>query len=260
LSEEASDSDSTPISSSFSSTNEEVEVLFENPRLLVVFKPRGLMVHANIHEPGAPTLENILSGRFHQKIHGVHRLDRGTSGLMVYAKDKETCGQLSEQFAQRQVSKVYKAILTREITETEEVDSPLRNKPKHRAVPARTTINPLRCSPGLTLEGYDGEVIFTEAALTLHTGRNHQARKHSRKIGAPILGDNQYGFTGLNRAWQMAGHSKGFYLLAWKLEFQDPGTGEAFSFTAEEPKYYQEAIEKLFFPRNSSAEFKLQPN
>jgi 23S rRNA-/tRNA-specific pseudouridylate synthase len=224
----------------------QVQILYENPKLLVVFKPRGLMVHPNTHEPGAPNLEGILSGRLHQKIHGIHRLDRGTAGLMVYAKDKETCTAVSEQFAHRQVTKVYKAILSREIPEEILVDSPLRNKPKHRAVPASTTIQPLRVSQAMSIEGYEGKITFTEASLALHTGRNHQARKHSRKIGAPILGDNQYGFTGLNRAWQAAGWPKGFYLLAWKLAFQDPETGEDLSFTSEEPAYYRQAIERLF--------------
>jgi tRNA pseudouridine65 synthase len=102
----------------------QVQILYENPKLLVVFKPRGLMVHPNTHEPGAPNLEGILSGRLHQKIHGIHRLDRGTAGLMVYAKDKETCTAVSEQFAHRQVTKVYKAILSREIPEEILVDSP----------------------------------------------------------------------------------------------------------------------------------------
>jgi 23S rRNA-/tRNA-specific pseudouridylate synthase len=228
----------------------QIHIPFENDRLLVVFKPRGLMVHPNAHEPGAPNLEGILSGRQHQKIYGIHRLDRGTSGLMVYAKDKETSAALSEQFVQRQVSKVYKAILSREITEEILVDSPLRNKPKHRAVPASTTIQPLRVSRAMRIEGYEGEITFTEASLTLHTGRNHQARKHSRKIGAPILGDNQYGFTGLNRAWQSAGWPKGFYLLSWKLSFKDPETSEKLSFQTEEPEYYRDAVERLFGNQN----------
>jgi hypothetical protein len=135
----------------------QVQILYENPKLLVVFKPRGLMVHPNTHEPGAPNLEGILSGRLHQKIHGIHRLDRGTAGLMVYAKDKETCTAVSEQFAHRQVTKVYKAILSREIPEEILVDSPLRNKPKHRAVPASTTIQPLRVSQAMSIEGYEGK-------------------------------------------------------------------------------------------------------
>jgi tRNA pseudouridine32 synthase/23S rRNA pseudouridine746 synthase len=161
-----------------------------------------------------------------QTIWAVHRLDQDTSGLMVFARDRETYRQLSAQFQQRQVHKIYEAVLSGTISETQGViDLPLWSDPNDRPYqkvdwqqgkPSRTHFQTLATTSNTT------RIEFVPV-----TGRTHQLRVHAAiGLGAPILGDRLYGnFADVDR----------LHLHARQLQFTHPHLGRLVSWQTETP-------------------------
>ncbi|MBQ7169471.1 MAG: RluA family pseudouridine synthase [Synergistaceae bacterium] len=205
----------------------EFEVVYEDEYIFVINKPSGLVVHP---APGSwrNTLVNGLVYRYPEmrelpnwlRPGIVHRLDGGTSGLMVVARTQKVTLALINMFKERTVHKHYIA-LAHGVPEKREgiLSGPI----------ARDPANPLRMmvaeggKPSLTgykvLWSIDG---ISLAECELFTGRTHQIRVHMSALGCPLVGDKLYGANdeGLRRV----------YLHSWKLEFSHPVTGEAMKF------------------------------
>src|SRR5436309_10863264 len=174
-------------------------LLYQDPDLIVVDKPAGMVVHpAAGHASG--TLVNALlhhvgdlSGIGGEKRPGiVHRLDRGTSGLMVVAKHDAAHDELSRQFRDREVEKEYIALVWGTVQAGRRIDAPIgrdpvdRKKMSARARRSRSAVTRIvraePLNPAVTL-----------ARIAIHTGRTHQVRVHLSGIGHPIVGDALYG-------------------------------------------------------------------
>lgn len=234
-----------------------VEVLYEDEHLVVVSKPRGLVVHP---APGHPsgTLVNALLHRCRDLsgIGGVlrpgivHRLDKDTSGLMVVAKHDSSHRSLQNQFRGRTVSKVYLAVVLGQLVGEGSVERPVGRHPVHRkkmAVdvpagrPARTSWRVLQSLAGAT----------TLLEVTIETGRTHQIRVHLASLGHPLVGDSVYG--GTKRARGVADPRLRRRLLeeqtqalhAWRLSFRHPTTGEMLDFVANPPRDLDQLISDL---------------
>jgi 23S rRNA pseudouridine1911/1915/1917 synthase len=174
-------------------------ILFEDPCLLVIDKPPGIAVH-----PGAGrtsgTLVNALLHHVRDlsAIGGVlrpgivHRLDRGTSGLLVVAKDDETHRALSHQFSSRLVKKEYLAIVLGEPKrQTGVIDTPIGRDPVHRQrMSTRAARGRTARSEYVVVEPLPGAALLR---VRIQTGRTHQIRVHLASIGHPVLGDTLYG-------------------------------------------------------------------
>ncbi len=176
-----------------------VPIVYQDPDILVVDKPAGMVVHpAAGHASG--TLVNALlhhvddlSGIGGEKRPGIgHRLDRGTSGLMVVAKHDAAHQELARQFHDREVEKEYVALVWGVVQAGRRIEEPIgrdpgnRKKMSNRARRSReaTTriVRVFHVNPALTL-----------AQIAIHTGRTHQIRVHLSGIGHPIVGDALYG-------------------------------------------------------------------
>lgn len=222
-----------------------LEVLFEDEHIVVLSKPAGIAVH-----PGAGrssgTLANHLLAAYPEmaQVGGpgrpgiVHRLDLGTTGVLVAARTRSAHQALSEAFAERRVQKRYLAIVFGAPKESEgTITAPIARHPERRKEMA-VLLNGRHAETGYRVLATAAGVSLLELAPV--TGRTHQIRVHCKHIGHPIVGDPVYGearWRGLEKARQKP--SKDFArsaLHAWCLELPHPETGEPCRFEAEVPR------------------------
>lgn len=175
-----------------------LDVLHDDPDLIVVNKPAGMVVHpAAGHADG--TLVNALlhhvrdlsgiGGELRPGI--VHRLDRGTSGLMVVAKHDGAHAELARQFADREVEKEYVALVWGLVQQGRRIDLPIGRDPMDRKrISVRSRRTREAVTRVVTAEPLDGVTLVRAAILT---GRTHQIRVHLSAIGHPVVGDSVYG-------------------------------------------------------------------
>src|SRR5262245_45119142 len=218
-----------------------LQILSEDEDLIVINKPAGLVVH-----PGAGhrehTLVNALlnhctalSGIGGQERPGiVHRLDKETSGCLVVAKNDSTHRDVSRQFAERTVEKVYLAVVAGKLRKVAGlIEERIGRHPVHRQ---RMTASASRGRAAKT--EYRVVRSSEDASLIecrLHSGRTHQIRVHLHHLGHPVLGDNVY-------APHLAGDFSRQMLHAWKLGFHHPRIQEWKSFEAPLPDDFADAI------------------
>lgn len=219
-----------------------IDILYEDSDLAVINKPAGMVVHpAAGHASG--TLVNALlhhvddlsgiGGEMRPGI--VHRLDRGTSGVMVVAKHDAAHQELSRQFHDREVEKEYIALVWGGVQAGRRIDAAIGRDPSNRqkmsararrAREAVTRITRAHSFKGLTL-----------VHVAIHTGRTHQIRVHLSAIGHPVVGDSLYG--GVHR--RVAGDIRAVqrlerpFLHAWRLAFTHPSDGRRLEFQAPLP-------------------------
>jgi 23S rRNA pseudouridine1911/1915/1917 synthase len=241
-----------PVESAVRGEEIPIEILYQDPDLAVLNKPAGMVVHpAAGHDSG--TLVNALlhqmddlSGIGGERRPGiVHRLDRGTSGVMVVAKNDAAHHELARQFHDREVEKEYIALVWGVVQAGRRIDAAIgrdpanRQKMSSRAKHAReavTRITRAHHLPGLTL-----------CQVAIHTGRTHQIRVHLSAIGHPIVGDALYG--GVHR--RVAGDIRAVqrlvrpFLHAVRLKFAHPRDERPMEFIAPLPDDLRDVLEDL---------------
>lgn len=227
-------------------------VLHDDPDIAVVDKPAGMVVHpAAGHDRG--TLVNALlhhvtglSGIGGVQRPGiVHRLDRGTSGLMVVAKHDAAHAELSRQFADREVDKAYLGLAWGLLNAGRRIDAPLGRDPVHRR---RISTRARRARSAVTrITGAERLRGLTLVTIAIATGRTHQIRVHLASIGHPIVGDALYG--GVRR--RLAADHRALaslerpFLHAWRLAFDHPRDGRRVAFETPLPEDLQAVVDAL---------------
>lgn len=205
---------------------DELRILYTDDDIAIIDKPGGLIVHPNKYARREPNLVNIVGGRLQRRIYTVHRLDRGTSGLMLFTLSSEAAGELSRQFRSRAVEKDYIAVVRGHPPAEGTIDKPLRHeKGDEEERTAETRFERLATSDLDIPVGPYETAWFALVRLKLVTGRPHQARRHLRSITHPVIGDQRHGDRENNRyLWERLG---GRYMLlrALRLAFDHPGTG-----------------------------------
>jgi 23S rRNA pseudouridine1911/1915/1917 synthase len=238
-----------------------IHIVYEDRDLVVVDKPAGMVVHpAAGHADG--TLVNALlhhvgdlSGIGGEKRPGiVHRLDRGTSGLMLVAKHDAAHEELSRQFREREVDKSYLALVWGEVHAGRRIDVPIGRDPGNRkkmsaASADRESRRSRRSREAVTRIAsaeHFGRVL-TLARVAILTGRTHQIRVHLSAIGHPVVGDALYG--GVHR--RVLGDIRAVtrlerpFLHAATLAFKHPSDGRPMAFESELPDDLQRVIDEL---------------
>ena len=172
-------------------------VLFENDDVLVVDKPEGLVVIPQ-RDRAAGSLVESLSAHRGEKLYVVHRIDKDTSGVIVFAKDAQTHRHLNRQFEARVVEKAYLALVHGVMAD----DTGLIDEPLRQFGSGRVAVDPERGKPSLT----EFRVLERFASHTLveaypKTGRRHQIRVHLYSLGHPIVGDSLYGDKTIQRTY-----------------------------------------------------------
>ncbi len=230
-----------------------LHIVYDDPDLVVVDKPAGMVVHpAAGHASG--TLVNALlhhvkdlSGIGGEKRPGiVHRLDRGTSGLMVVAKHDASHDELSRQFHDREVDKEYFALVWGVVQAGRRIDAPIGRDPANRKKMSAKARRSREAVTRIVRAEHLGPAL-TLVQVAIHTGRTHQIRVHLSAIGHPVVGDPLYG--GVHRRVpgdvRAVTHLDRPFLHAARLAFNHPSDGRKMEFTSELPADLQRVLEEL---------------
>lgn len=223
-----------------------LDVVYEDGDIIVINKPKGLVVHP---APGHPdgTLVNALLHHCGSSLSGingeirpgiVHRIDMDTSGLIVAAKNDHTHQALAEQLADHSLSRQYEAIVRGHMkTSTGTVDAPIGRSQNDRKKMAVTDKNSRSAVTHYeVLAEYPG---YSHIRCQLETGRTHQIRVHMAYLGHPIVGDTVYG----SKKPELGLDSQ--CLHARRLKLRHPTTGELMEFQSPLPDYFQQTLDKL---------------
>lgn len=224
-----------------------VEIIYEDKDIIVVNKPKGLVVHPANGNPDG-TLVNAIMAICKDSLSGiggeirpgiVHRLDKDTSGILVVAKNDKAHINMSEQIKEHQVKKTYIALVRGIVKENEAtINMPIGRSTKDRKKMAVTKNGKEAITHFKVLKRYPSENC-TLLEVRIETGRTHQIRVHLSQIGYPVIGDTTYS-SGKNK-WEVQGQC----LHAKSLEFKHPITGKEMFLEAELPEYLQKIIKEL---------------
>ncbi len=221
-----------------------IDIVYEDDDLLVVNKPKGMVVHP-AHGNYHGTLVNALLFHCGDSLSGingvirpgiVHRIDKNTSGLLIVAKNDKSHLHLAEQIKAHSFTREYEAIVSGSLKqESGTVDAPIGRHKTDRKKMCVTTENSRNAVTHYSLiKQYGG---YAHIKCRLETGRTHQIRVHMAYIGNAVLGDDVYG-----KAYKGI---EGQCLHARKIGFIHPSTEEYMEFTSELPDYFKSIINRL---------------
>ena len=222
-----------------------IEIIYEDSDIIVVNKPKGMVVHPANGNPDG-TLVNAIMAICKDSLSGiggeirpgiVHRIDKDTSGLLVIAKNDKAHINLSEQIKNRQVNKIYVALVKGIISENEAtINMPIGRSKKDRKKMAVNKNGKNAITHIKVLKRFDK---YTLLKVNIETGRTHQIRVHLSHIGYPIVGD--YTYSNGKNEFDVIGQC----LHAQKLEFKHPITQKDMCLEAELPQYFKDILDKL---------------
>lgn len=222
-----------------------LEVIYEDDDIIVINKPKGLVVHPAAGNLDG-TLVNAIMAICKDSLSGiggeirpgiVHRLDKDTSGILIVAKNDMAHINISEQIKNHETEKTYVALVRGIVKENEAtINMPIGRSNKDRKKMAVTRDGKNAITHFKVLKRYEK---YTLLEIKIETGRTHQIRVHLSHIGYPVVGDYTYsnGKNDFGVEGQML-HSK-------RIKFKHPKTGEQMELEARLPEYFQEILDKL---------------
>jgi len=212
-------------------TPDTLELLYLDDRLCAIAKPSGIMVHRTGISTDRIFLIDLLRERLGRRIWTVHRLDRATSGVLLFALDVEMAADMGRLFEAGAISKRYLAVVRGWLDESGEIDKPLRgarNKTRDALTRYRrlaTAELPVAVPPHETAR-------YSLAEIEPKTGRTHQIRRHLNHISHPIVGDVNHGDRRHNRLFRARFGCYRLLLHAVSLEFEHPATDRSLEIQA----------------------------
>ncbi len=209
-----------------SSTSGALPVVFRDRWLCAVDKPCGLMIHRSKLGTDSTFVLQILRKQLGQRVWPIHRLDRATSGVLLFALNAPAAAAMGEQMMARQITKVYLAIVRGHVDESGVIDHALRIEDTSAPQDAQTQY---RCLSRIELPVAVGRYPSARYSLVEArplTGRMHQIRRHFKHIFHPIIGDTTYGEGRHNRLFREHFECRRLLLHASELSFQHPASGQ----------------------------------
>ena len=222
-----------------------IEIVYEDSDIIVVNKPKGMVVHPANGNPDG-TLVNAIMAICKDSLSGiggeirpgiVHRIDKDTSGLLIVAKNDNAHVKMSEQIKNHEVKKTYIALVRGIFKENEStIDMPIGRSTSDRKKMAVNKNGKNAITHIKVLKRFDK---YTLLQVNIETGRTHQIRVHLSHIGYPIVGD--YTYSNGKNEFDVVGQC----LHAQKLEFKHPITQKDMCLEAELPQYFKDILDKL---------------
>lgn len=223
-----------------------LDIIYEDGSLLVVNKPKGMVVHPAVGNPSG-TLVNALLAHCGNSLSGingvirpgiVHRIDKDTSGLLIVAKNDKAHQALAKQIREHSFTRIYEAVVYGNLKQDEgKIDLPIGRNPSDRKKMAVTEKNSRNAVTHYQVLKRYGN--FTHIRLQLETGRTHQIRVHMAYLGHPVAGDPVYG------PKKVIASLRGQCLHARVIGFIHPATGEYMEFTSALPDYFLSFLKQL---------------
>lgn len=224
-----------------------LEIIYQDEYLVAINKPHDLLVHQS---PIARNAEEfaiqLLRDQINQKVYPVHRLDRKTSGVLLFALDKETNRNLVEQFTNKSTEKKYWAIVRGFCADELTIDYAL-HRDDGVLQDAVTKIKTLEKAEIDLPHGKHQTSRYSLIEATPLTGRMHQIRKHMAHILYPIIGDRPHGCNKQNKLWLEKFGMKTMLLHAHSLTFQHPHTQQSITLTAQPSQVFLDVYKMLGF-------------
>ena len=233
------------------------EIVYEDDNILIINKPRGLLVHGDEGEKKLTLANEVINylyfkGEYDPKNdHGfvpapAHRLDRNTSGLVVFAKNLVSLQELEDLFKQKdEIVKEYKALVVGKLSGEKHIDAPLKKDMNTGLV--RVSKDGKNAYTIAKFLGFYGD--FTLVNVQILTGRTHQIRVHLASIGHPVVGDAKYGDFKVNKEVREKYKFENQFLTAYKLSFKQIKGHLSYlsgkSFEIKLPENEQKLLDKL---------------
>ncbi|RUO32044.1 tRNA pseudouridine(65) synthase TruC [Aliidiomarina sedimenti] len=229
----------------------ELSLLFQDPYFVAIDKPAGLLVHRSwIASEAKEFALQMLRDQIGQRVYPVHRLDRPTSGILLFALDSDSARQMGECFANREVHKMYHAVVRGYLPEHGQIDYPLTEQLDKIADKQASTDKEAQSAVTdyMTLERvelpYEVSKQHTTARYSLvklspKTGRKHQLRRHMAHLRHPIIGDTSHGDGRQNRFFRQHFDLQRLLLAATGMEFTHPITKQKIHIQSEVPAEFR---------------------
>ncbi len=236
-----------------------LDIIFENEKFIAVNKPSGVLTIPDRHNESIPSLYKTVQEKY-EKIFIVHRLDKDTSGIILFAKDEVNHKYLSQLFEQRSVEKYYLGIIQGTLQDKMGiVEEPIAEHPVHKGMMAVDK----KGKPSITeYEVQEEYAIYSLVKLRIHTGRTHQIRVHMKHIGHPIACDELYGdpkailLSSFKKKFKLSRHDEEerplisrLALHSYQLKFKDFDNKDQ-DLIAEMPKDMRALLQQLKKNRN----------
>ncbi|WP_462265995.1 pseudouridine synthase [Mucilaginibacter sp.] len=226
-----------------------LDILYQDNELIAINKPHGLLVHRS---PIASDVQvfalQLLRDQLGRPVYPVHRLDRKTGGILLFALDKEAEHLMHQLFAARKVTKKYLAIVRGYTDDTGEIDYPLK-KENGTLQEAFTTYSTLyRAELDVPL-GQHATTRYSLVEAVPATGRMHQLRRHFAHILHPIIGDRPHGCNKQNRHFKQTWQMDTMMLHASHLSFVHPVTNQAVQITAPLQAEFKRVMQLMGWPQ-----------
>lgn len=222
-------------------------IIYQDQHLVVIDKPSGLLVHRSRLASDAKVFAmQLLRDQLGQHVYPLHRLDRPTSGLLVFALDSDTARLVNEQWAERSVEKTYHAVVRGYVDDGGIIDYPLKeeldkiaDKDARGDKEAQQAVTEYRCLKRIELpfkvsKKHDTS-RYSLVELKPKTGRKHQLRRHMSHIRHPIIGDSRHGEGRHNRFFRDQFGCDRLLLAATQIRFQHPHSKEILDLSTDIP-------------------------
>lgn len=225
-----------------------IQILFQDPYILAVHKPNNILVHHSVmanNQLEEKSLVQLLHDELEAKYYPIHRLDRKTSGIILFAKQKEYVREFQELFINNQIQKTYVGLVRGFIPEEGKIDSPVKGRDANVHKEALTYYKRIKTFEVPIKVGLYEKSRYSLVELNPKTGRLHQLRIHMNKISHPLIGDPKYGDRFHNRMFEEKLYNEAMFLHAKTLIFTHPFTKETLQLETEFPDNWTTVIQKL---------------
>ncbi len=222
-------------------------ILYEDDALIAINKPTGILVHRTRISEDTQFVLQLLRDQINQRIYPIHRLDRATSGVLIFGKNKKGASQLSEQFRAKKVEKQYLGIIRGYVETEATIDYPLA---REIGLPKKEAISHYRRVAQTEIQvpiGRYETARYSLVEVRIETGRRHQIRRHFSHLRHPIIGDKKHGDVKHNKHWANEFGIARMLLHAQHMQFNHPETGKNILIYAPINSAFQQALDLLNF-------------